>query len=76
MGADLVWRKDRWVADPSASKDPDIRKGTDFDRLARNVCKVLLTRGLQGSVIHSVDSETQQMLAGLGLPLLSEPSGA
>jgi DUF2075 family protein len=76
MGADLVWREDHWVADPSASKDPDIRKGTDFDRLARNVYKVLLTRGLQGSAIYSVDSETQQMLAGLGLPVLSEPSGA
>ena len=45
MGADLVWREDRWVADPSASRDPDIRKGTDFDRLARSVYKVLLTRG-------------------------------
>ena len=26
MGADLVWRDAQWVADPSASRDPDIRK--------------------------------------------------
>jgi len=48
----------------------------DFDRLARNVYKVLLTRGLRGCVIYSVDPETQQTLAGLGLPMLSAPSGA
>ena len=29
MGADLVWRDDRWVADPSATRDPDIRKAGD-----------------------------------------------
>ena len=48
----------------------------DFNRLARNVYKVLLTGGLRGCVIYSVDPETQQMLAGLGLPMLSAPSGA
>ena len=53
-----------------------INNAGDFDRLARNVCKVLLTRGLRGCVIYSVDPETQQMLAGLGLPMLSAPSGA
>jgi hypothetical protein len=47
----------------------------DFSRLARNVDKVLLTRGLRGCVIYSVDPETQQMLTGLGLPMLSAPSG-
>jgi uncharacterized protein len=76
MGADLVWRDGRWVADPSATRDPDIRKAADFDRLVRNVYKVLLTRGLRGCVIYSVDPETQQMLAGLGLPVLPEPSDA
>jgi hypothetical protein len=75
MGADLVWRGDHWVADSSASRDPDIRRAADFDRLVRNVYKVLLTRGLRGCVIYSVDPETQQMLAGLGLPVLSSSSG-
>ena len=46
----------------------------DSNRLARNVYKILLTRGLRGCVIYSVDPETQQMLAGL--PMLSAPSGA
>ena len=31
----------------------------------RNVYKVLLTRGMVGTVITSVDEETQQMLRGL-----------
>ena len=53
-----------------------INNAGDFNRLARNVCKVLLTRGLCGCAIYSVDPETQQMLAGLGLPMLSAPSGA
>lgn len=32
-----------------------INNAGDFDRLARNVYKVLLTRGLRGCVIYSVD---------------------
>jgi hypothetical protein len=73
IGADLVWRDGRWVADPSASRDPDIRKADNFDRLVRNVYKVLLTRGLRGCVIYSVDPQTQRMLAGLGVP--ARPAG-
>ena len=76
IGTDLVWRDGHWVADPSASRDPYISKADDYGRLARNVYKVLLTRGLRGCVIYSVDPETQQMLAGLGLPLLPASSGA
>ena len=70
MGADLVWRRDRLVSDSSASRDPYIRKAGDFDRLVRNVYKVLLTRGLRGCVIYSVDQETQHMLTDLGIPAL------
>jgi hypothetical protein len=71
MGADLVWRDGRWVADPSASRDRDIRNADNFDRLVRNVYKVLLTRGLRGCTIYSADPQTQQMLAGLGIPAVS-----
>jgi len=74
MGADLVWRRDHWVADGKASRDPAIRRAGDFDRFVRNVYKVLLTRGLRGCVIYSVDPETQQMLAGLGIPRLPDPA--
>jgi hypothetical protein len=67
IGPDLVWRGDRWVAQRSGSKDPDFRSvksvpNEEFNRLIRNVYKVLLTRGMVGSVIYSTDDETQAML--------------
>lgn len=70
LGPDLVWRADRWVTRRSFNKDPDFRNRTriddrDFDRLVRNVYKVLLTRGMVGTLIMSVDPETQQMLESL-----------
>lgn len=70
MGPDLVWRDGNWVSVRSASKDPDMRSTNkvsdeDFDRLVKNVYKVLLTRGMQSVRIHSVDPETQAFLASL-----------
>lgn len=70
MGLDLVWRDGRWISDRSASKDPDMRSKTkvsdeDFDRLVKNVYKVLLTRGMQSVRIFSVDPETQTFLSSL-----------
>jgi len=67
FGPDLVWRTDRWVGVASGSKDPAMR-GVDaetFQQLVRNTYKVLLTRGLVGSVIYSVDQETQHHLSAL-----------
>lgn len=70
VGPDLVWRGDRWVAQRSASKDPDFRSvksvpDEEFDHLIRNVYKVLLTRGMVGTVIYSPDEETQVLLRRL-----------
>ena len=70
LGPDLVWRTDRWVSVRGANKDPDFRNrakvGDDeFERLVRNVYKVLLTRGMIGPIITSVGPETQQMLTDL-----------
>ena len=70
VGPDLVWRGDRWVAQRSGSKDPDFRSlksvpNEEFDRLIRNVYKVLFTRGMVGTVIYSTDAETQLMLRNL-----------
>jgi len=37
----------------------------EFGRLIRNVYKVLLTRGLSGTIIYSTDEETREMLQTL-----------
>jgi uncharacterized protein len=68
IGPDLVWRRDRWVTDRSASKDPVFNKSTpddDVDRLIRNTYKVLLTRGMLGTVLFSTDRETRARLREL-----------
>ncbi|MGW1378432.1 DNA/RNA helicase domain-containing protein [Streptomyces sp. NPDC002446] len=68
MGPDLVWRTDRWVADRAASRDPSFRRSTpdaEVDRLIRNTYKVLLTRGMVGTVVFSTDAETRQKLREL-----------
>jgi hypothetical protein len=68
IGPDLVWRGDRWVTDRTASKDPVFKKATpdaDVDRLVRNTYKVLLTRGMIGTVLYSTDPETREKLREL-----------
>ncbi|WP_371602508.1 DUF2075 domain-containing protein [Streptomyces sp. NBC_01220] len=65
LGPDLVWREDGWVTDRTASKDPVFKKSTsdaDVDRLIRNTYKVLLTRGMVGTVLYSTDSATRAKL--------------
>ena len=70
FGGDLVWRTDRWVAVRKASKDPEL-KGSKaladdgFEALVLNVYKVLLTRGMIGTLLYSLDEETQRHLAEL-----------
>ena len=70
LGPDLVWRNGVWVAVRAANKDPDFRNratvsDTDFDRLVRNVYKVLLTRGIRGVAIYSTDRQTHEHLRTL-----------
>lgn len=70
LGPDLVRRGDKWVAQRSGSKDPDFKglnkvPPEEFDHLIRNVYKVLLTRGMIGTVLYSTDPETQDFIAGL-----------
>ncbi|MFD4525313.1 DNA/RNA helicase domain-containing protein [Streptomyces sp. NPDC058470] len=75
IGPDLVWRGDRWIVDRAASKDPVFKKstpGADVDRLIRNTYKVLLTRGMVGTVIYSTDAETRAKLRQLVVPLTSQ----
>ncbi|WP_371612052.1 DNA/RNA helicase domain-containing protein [Streptomyces clavifer] len=71
MGPDLVWRTDRWVVDRTASKDPIFTKTTpdsEVNRLIRNTYKVLLTRGMVGTMIYSTDPETREKLRSLVHP--------
>jgi hypothetical protein len=67
LGPDLVWRGDRFVSDVTASKDPAFRgKGAvGFDAYVRNIYKVLLTRGMRGTIVCSTDAETQRLLERL-----------
>ena len=67
MGPDLVWRTDRWVSRPEYSHDSQVKRGTpdEFDRAVRNTYKVLLTRGMRGTLVLSTDRETQELLESL-----------
>jgi hypothetical protein len=67
LGPDLVWRSDRWVARPEHSHDATAKRGTaeEYDRAVRNTYKVLLTRGMRGSVVYSTDPETHELLRSL-----------
>ncbi len=67
MGPDLVWRTDRWVAQPDRSHDTQVKRGTaaEFASAIRNTYKVLLTRGLRGATVMSTDAETQALLEDL-----------
>jgi hypothetical protein len=70
LGPDLVWRDDRFISNRAANRDPDFRSqkhvsNQQFDALVRNVYKVLLTRGMVGTVIYSTDPETREALRQL-----------
>ncbi|MGN6687728.1 MAG: DNA/RNA helicase domain-containing protein [Actinomycetales bacterium] len=70
LGPDLVWRRDHWESRRAENRDPDFRStkrvsDAEFDTLVRNVYKVLLTRGMVGTLIYSTDAETQAFLQGL-----------
>ena len=67
FGPDLVWRSGLWVAERSGNKDPAMRgiAPEHFETLVKNTYKVLLTRGLVGTLIFSVDEETQQYFKSL-----------
>ncbi|WP_326566415.1 DNA/RNA helicase domain-containing protein [Amycolatopsis rhabdoformis] len=64
FGEDLVVRDGRWVARRDKSRDTSVNgtQSEEFDRLVRNTYKVLMTRGLQGTCLCSVDPETAEFL--------------
>ena len=66
IGPDLVWRGGGFRTVRAANQDPELKKKSvtdhDFDVLVRHVYKVLLTRGMQGTVIYAVDKQTRDVL--------------
>jgi DUF2075 family protein len=70
LGNDLVWREGQgWVASRDASHDAAIKRRkmdqADLRALLQHTYRVLLTRGMKGTLIYSTDWETRAMLKGL-----------
>lgn len=70
IGPDLMWRDGRFETVRSANKDPHFRNpktvpDEDFDLLVRHVYKVLLTRGMIGTILYSPDAQTREALRTL-----------
>ncbi|MBG0821153.1 DUF2075 domain-containing protein [Planomonospora sp. ID91781] len=70
IGPDLVARDGSLITVRSENRDPAFRSrkavsDADFDKLVRNVYKVLLTRGMRGTVIYARDQATRDFLARL-----------
>ncbi|MEU4558658.1 DUF2075 domain-containing protein [Actinoplanes sp. NPDC023936] len=70
IGPDLVARDGRLVTDRDAFKDPDFRNrkavsDERVDQLIRNTYKVLLTRGMRGTIVYAADPETRTFLRHL-----------
>jgi uncharacterized protein len=70
LGPDVVVRNGHLVTVRDANKDPAFRhrkaaSDPEVDRHIRHIYKVLLTRGMVGTVIYAVDPATQAFLAEL-----------
>lgn len=70
IGPDLVARDGDLVTRRGESKDPAFRSrksvsDAEADRLIRNTYKVLLTRGMRGTVVYATDPETRDHLRSL-----------
>jgi hypothetical protein len=63
-GPDLVWREGQWVGQKKATKDPGLRgaTGDELTLLLRHAYRVLLTRGVRGTRLLCLDSETKEHL--------------
>ncbi|MFK3981424.1 DNA/RNA helicase domain-containing protein [Micromonospora sp. NPDC050397] len=73
IGPDLVARDGQLVTQRDESKDPAFKSrktvsDEEADLLIRNTYKVLLTRGMRGTLIYSTDPETRDYLAKLVQP--------
>jgi hypothetical protein len=62
-GLDLVWRTDRWVAQPHESHDRAVTGAGSMLQLVRNAYRVLLTRGTTATRVLCLDAETRAHVA-------------
>ncbi|MCX5115140.1 DUF2075 domain-containing protein [Streptomyces sp. NBC_00378] len=72
MGPDLTWAEGSWALDRDWVKSKAIRIDSDeilTERL-RNAYGVLMTRSIRGTVLYSMDPDTRQLFAELGIPKL------
>lgn len=70
IGPDLVARDGRMVTVRERNRDPAFRNkkavsDAEFDALVRQVYKVLLTRGMRGTVLYATDEPTRRLLGDL-----------
>ncbi|WP_127499903.1 DUF2075 domain-containing protein [Actinoplanes solisilvae] len=70
VGPDLIARDGRLVTNRDAFKDPAFRSrktvsDAEADQLIRNTYKVLMTRGMRGTIVYSTDAETRALLSKL-----------
>jgi hypothetical protein len=69
IGPDLTAHDGRTFTVRGANKDPAFKRRSipdeQYDQHIRNIYKVLLTRGMIGTVIYAVDPRTQELLAEL-----------
>ncbi|MGW5021253.1 DUF2075 domain-containing protein [Streptomyces sp. NHF165] len=67
IGPDLLFREGKFRVNGAASCDPAFRREDEavVERCIRNAYHVLLTRGVVGTVVYSVDPETQNALRRL-----------
>ena len=69
IGPDLIARDGQTVTVRQANKDPEFKKRSvtdlQYEQHIRNIYKVLLTRGMVGTVIYAVDHQTREFLAEL-----------
>jgi hypothetical protein len=80
IGPDLIARHGRTITVRDANRDPEFKKRSvtdlQYERHIRNIYKVLLTRGMAGTVIYAVDPQTREFLAELVETMVSPMAGA
>lgn len=65
FGDDLVWRQGSWIGDLNKNRDKGFKQGlrtgnANPTEQIRNIYRVLLTRGIQGTYVFFLDKETRK----------------